>query len=149
VQRRAPKRREASGLTGREQIAYGSRSSQTLNRMSRLVCIFMAASLSVLAGCSSCENEISQTVPSPSGREKAVVFHRGCGATVGVNTQISVIPASDRLGDKSGNVAIVDGSPTPTVQWESESSLRIGGLGSGRLYKAENQVGHVFIAYGR
>jgi hypothetical protein len=40
-----------------------------------------------------CGNSIRATAPSPSGRAKAVVFVRDCGATTGYSTQVSVLPA--------------------------------------------------------
>jgi hypothetical protein len=61
----------------------------------------------VLSGCDLCENEISQSVISPSGKMKAVVFSRNCGATTGANTQVSIIPASGMLLDDGGNTLIL------------------------------------------
>ena len=57
-----------------------------------------------------CENEISKTVISPSGNLKAVVFNRGCGATTGFNTQISIINTSEELESEGGNLFIADGT---------------------------------------
>lgn len=121
----------------------------TLGRMRILPWFAYAAlSLGALSGCGDCENEVAQTIPSPSGGLNAVVFHRECGATVGFNTQISIIPSSRVLTNDSGNAVVVDGTSEPNVQWESDSRLSIRGLGPGRIYRAEERVDGVSIAYG-
>jgi len=61
----------------------------------------------LIAGCAPiCENEVSAAVRSPSGKMKAVVFDRGCGATVGFNTQLSVLSAEAELPDEPGVAAV-------------------------------------------
>lgn len=53
-----------------------------VNTLRRKLIILTAATL--LVGCDSvCENEVIESVRSPSGRMQAVAFNRGCGATVG------------------------------------------------------------------
>lgn len=37
-----------------------------------------------------------------------MIFNRGCGATVGFNTQVSVLSAEAALPDAEGNVLVVD-----------------------------------------
>ena len=66
--------------------------------MSKSFLVLLTAAL--MAGCgSTCDNEISQSISSPSGAMKTVVFHRECGATVGFNTQVSILPSNRRLPD--------------------------------------------------
>lgn len=109
---------------------------------------FVTIGLMLLGGCGAiCENEISQTVVSPSGNMKAVVFNRGCGATVGFNTQVSLLPASARLPNVGGNVLIVDDSVPLKVEWESDAAIRITGQLNTQVFKQESSVAGVQVAY--
>lgn len=102
----------------------------------------------LLSGCGLCDNEISQTVLSPSGRLKAVVFNRNCGATTGFNTQVSLIPASKTLPDDGGNTLILGGAVPLKVEWQSDASLRLTGIGSARVVKQVHAVAGVAVGYG-
>ena len=111
-----------------------------------LAILIMAASIE---GCAPmCENEVSATVLSPSGKRKAVVFDRGCGATVGFNTQVSVLSAEAVLPDDGGNVLIVDDDVPLVLHWESDGSLQIAGALTSRIFKQEHVVAGVRITYG-
>jgi hypothetical protein len=117
--------------------------------MSRLrpLPVLLALSLA-LPGCDPCGNEVSQTVVSPSGRLKAVVFNRNCGATTGFNTQVSILPAAAALPDDGGNTLILGGAVPLKVEWRSDATLRLNGVGAARLYKQEHAVAGVSIRYG-
>jgi hypothetical protein len=109
---------------------------------------FMTVALMLLGGCgSTCENEISQTVFSPSGKKYAVVFNRGCGATVGFNTQVSLLPAGTGLPNDGGNVLIVDDPVPLKIEWESDEMVRITGQLDTRIFKQEVSVSGVRVAY--
>ena len=102
------------------------------------------------AGCGEvCSNEPVAVVPSPSGKTKAVVFHRHCGATTGINTQVAVIPAYAALANIPGNALILGGNVPLKVRWVSDSSLSISGLDATRVFKQETSVVDVSIAYGK
>jgi hypothetical protein len=122
-------------------------STQQANSIRRMVTVLSAFTL--LGGCCNidCENEVAARVASPSGKRNAVVFHRGCGATTGFNTQVSVLKATDPLPNEGGNVLIVDDEVPLNVQWDSEGSLSISGLGSGRIFRQEHFVSGVTVAY--
>jgi hypothetical protein len=110
--------------------------------------IFVTVALMLLGGCGSmCENEISQTAFSPSGKMYAVVFNRGCGATVGVNTQVSLLPAGAALPNDGGNVLIVDDSVPLKIEWESDEMMRITGQLNTQIFKQEASVSGVRVAY--
>jgi hypothetical protein len=111
-------------------------------------CFAIAMAL-MLGGCGAiCENEISQTVRSPSGKMSAVVFNRGCGATVGLNTQVSVLQSSARLPNDGGNVLIVDDAVRLKIEWGSDAALRISGQLHTRIFKQEAAVMGVHVTYG-
>jgi hypothetical protein len=108
----------------------------------------MTFALMLLAGCgATCENEIYQTVRSPSGRMKAVVFNRGCGATVGFNTQVSLLPASAALPNDGGNVLVVDDKVPLKIEWQSDDAVRIAGQLDTEIFKQEASVSGVQVAY--
>lgn len=113
----------------------------------QLIALFFC--LSALSSCGGmCGNEISQTVLSPSGSLKAVVFNRNCGATTGFNTQVSVLSAADALQNDSGNTLILDGSVPLQVQWHSDSALQLSGLSTAKVFKQGRSVAGVSVSYG-
>lgn len=108
----------------------------------------IAISVALLSGCGGvCENKISQTVVSPSGNMKAVVFNRGCGATVGFSTQVSLLPASARMPNNGGNVLVVDDAVPLRIEWESDVAVRIAGRFDTQIFKKEASVSGVQVAY--
>src|SRR5258708_5279519 len=68
-----------------------------------------------------CGNTVVQTVPSPDGQLKVIIFERDCGATTGFSTQVSILRSSDKLPNEAGNLLIIDHSHSATP----------GGLGGG------------------
>jgi hypothetical protein len=112
----------------------------------RRASVLVAAVL--LGGCGAiCENEISQSIPSRSGAMKAVVFNRACGATVGFNTQVSILPSNTRLPDEGANVLIMDGSVALKIHWNSDTALRISGVTNAPMSKQELSLDGVHIVY--
>lgn len=104
----------------------------------------------LLSGCDSvCENEILQTIGSPSGAKKAIVFSRNCGATSGFNTQVSVLPAGDSLTDESGNAFVAAATLPVEVKWISDSSLQIAKIGDASPIKQNSQVLNVAVSYAK
>lgn len=77
----------------------------------------------------------------------AVVFNRACGATVGFNTQVSLLPAGAALPNDGGNVLIVEDSVPLKIEWESDEMLRITGQFDTQIFKQEASVSGVRVAY--
>lgn len=100
-----------------------------------------------LSGCDPCGNEISQTVTSPSGKLKAIVFNRNCGATTGFNTQVSIFPSSETLPDDGGNTLILDGTVPLKVEWRSDSTLYLSGLGAAKIFLQSHSAADVTVSY--
>src|SRR5574344_2251580 len=118
-----------------------------MRRSRQLIALFFC--LSALGGCGDmCGNEISQTVSSPSGSLKAVVFNRNCGATTGFNTQVSGLSAADTRQNDSGNTLILDGSGPLQVQWHSDSALQLSGLSTAKVFKQGRSIAGVSVSYG-
>ncbi|HEY5803628.1 MAG TPA: hypothetical protein VIT90_08060 [Lysobacter sp.] len=101
-------------------------------------------------GCGDkCRNETVAVVPSPSGKARAIVFHRKCGATTDANTQVAVLPLSASHANIPGNALIVAGDVPLQVRWDSDASLQISGLGDARVFKQNDAAADVSIAYAR
>ena len=80
-----------------------------------------------------CGNYFLHDHVSPDGKLKVVVFQRDCGATTGFSTQASLLAATKKLPNESGNifVAIVPpggargpgGGPNLDVRWVAPQHL--------------------------
>jgi hypothetical protein len=98
-----------------------------------------------------CANEVLQTGLSPDGRLKAVVFERDCGATTDFSTQVSVLPAGEKLPNDGGNVFTADcdhgaapsgpgGGPRVDIAWTGARSLIIWHHPKARFFGAEKRI---------
>lgn len=110
---------------------------------------FIGASILALVGCAGdlCGNTVSQTVASPSGRSRAVVFSRDCGATTGFSTQVSVLDSDDTLPNEGGNMLVLDGTIPIQLRWLSDASLVIAGIGNARVSRQERAVARIDVSY--
>lgn len=75
-----------------------------------------------------CGTNITQTVFSPDGKYKAVVYEWDCGATTSFSTQVSILKSSKSLPKKQGNILDMDGHPDwsiKQVQWIGNRTLSI------------------------
>ena len=79
-----------------------------LTRLDQCLALEVLFACCVLSGCGLCVNELLQEARSPDGKYKAVAFNRNCGATVGNNVQVSIIPSNASMPDGTGNVFIED-----------------------------------------
>jgi hypothetical protein len=103
-----------------------------------------AALCSGAAGCDAgCANRVVSEAASPDGRRHAVVFSRGCGATTGFSTQVSVLPAR-RGPSGAGNVFVADGGhgralegPAVRVRWLDRRTLEVHYDGRARIFKRD------------
>src|SRR5688572_15671850 len=93
-------------------------------RMKPVTALWIALALvAATPGCDKCTNAPVATIPSPSGKNKAVVFHRTCGAGTQTNTQVAVIPSYSSLSNIPGNALILTGDVPLDVRWTSETSV--------------------------
>jgi len=101
--------------------------------------VLVLAGVVHLAGCGTgdpCGNEALARVEAPGGARVALVFERGCGATTGFSTQVSVLPARSTFRvapaflrpTESGNVLIIDdahGRVRVGARWVDETHLEL------------------------
>jgi hypothetical protein len=104
------------------------------------------AAIAGLGGCADpCGNEVVASVASPSGALRAVVFTRDCGATTGLSTQLSIVPAGDAAPTGAGNALILGDEVPLAVQWRSDTELVVKGAGSAQAFRREAAVAGVRI----
>jgi hypothetical protein len=109
-----------------------------------------------LEGCGDmCGNDPLQAQASPSGRREAIVFLRGCGATTGFSTQVSVLkkgegesgPGNVFISDDEHGTAAPDARPWVEVRWLAVDRLLIRYDGGLQVVKREARRDGVSIEY--
>ena len=114
---------------------------------------FVVVLITVLSACSRpsvpCTNAVSSEEVSPSGKFKAVVFHRSCQEWVGstVTTNVSILPANQSPGDGNGNVMSYKGEVGVRAGWLSEQRLAIYSFADLNDATRLDTVGGVTIEY--
>lgn len=104
-----------------------------------------------------CENNVGERVLSPDGKRVAVVYQRGCGATTGFSTQISIIGSRD-TPRSGGNTFIADdrngvsprgswGGPMVRVWWTSSDELTVAHHPGIRVFDQRDRVRRVSVHY--
>jgi hypothetical protein len=115
-----------------------------------------------------CGNDLLATVPSHDGRLKAVVFQRGCGATTGFSTHVSVLTAAEQLlieghgfrSTEAGNAFGGEkgthrpagwrgGGPWVDVGWQAENVLVVRYDSTAHVFRQEARVTGVELQYVR
>lgn len=110
--------------------------------------VFTLFPTALLFGCNNvCENQPLQTIASPSGGLKVIVFSRNCGATTGFNTQVSILPGNETLANEGGNTFVAGTSLPIVIRWTSDSALEISGIGIASPIKQIPLISNVTITY--
>lgn len=73
-----------------------------------------------------CGTKILSEVPSPDGKNKAVVFVYGCGATTSDSICVAIVPATEK-NPRDANVLQAEYREPLTVNWPSNSALIVTG----------------------
>lgn len=111
--------------------------------------IVVLCSLPFLSSCSdTCGNEQVTESWSPDRAHKFVVFVRNCGATTGLSTQASVLPAYQPLLNEAGNLLVMDGTVDVEGAWQSATQLSVKGVNSALATKQESAIGGISVSYG-
>lgn len=104
-----------------------------------------------------CVNTELERHPSPDGRFDAVIFERGCGATTGFSTQVSVLPRR-APPEEAGNLFIATvgdrpvvlgrwGGPLVRVRWHGLDALVIERDPAARRHMEQTSVGDITAVY--
>jgi len=104
-----------------------------------------------------CQNTPIQTVHSPDGELKAVLFSRDCGATTGFSSQVSILRAGDDLPNDGGNVFIADlpqgetatpwGGPQVDLAWRAPKTVELRYDRTARVFKKLETIAGVSVSY--
>jgi hypothetical protein len=128
------------------------------------ICLIAIFNMGLFHGCVSifdgdpCDNKELQTVNSPNGQHKAIVFQRSCGATTGFSTQISLLKTNKQLPKEGGNIFMADtnhgkapagdgGGPAVTIQWLGEQTLSVKYDKRSRVFRCGQSMDGVSILY--
>jgi hypothetical protein len=128
------------------------------------ICLIAIFNMGLFHGCVSifdgdpCDNKELQTVNSPNGEHKAIVFQRSCGATTGFSTQISLLKRNKQLPKEGGNIFVADtnhgkapagdgGGPAMTIQWLGEQTLSVKYDKRSRVFRCGQSMDGVSILY--
>lgn len=133
-------------------IAYGT------GAIAGIGVLFAAVLWIVLSGFDPCGNRVLAEHVSPSGRHRAIVFIRDCGATTGFATHVSVIDATGSPPEEGGNIFTIDQGlsvadaeqklgPQIAVHWIDNTRLAVAHNGTGRVIRSLRAMGHVTIDY--
>jgi hypothetical protein len=128
--------------------------------------IFAIASLAALMACGTidhCGNTILEEVQSPTGKYRAVIFRRDCGATTGCSTQVSVLNNGETFFSKpsrfksssQSNCFVCDQtfsgpdrqSPLVKAHWISPTKVEIQYDKLARTFMNNTQSGAVTVVY--
>ena len=83
-----------------------------------------------------CANTVITSSVSPSGKWKAILFERNCGATTGFSSQISLLKSDSELNNEAGNIYIAKGYPKGyNINWKSDDSVTISGTSADSIKK--------------
>jgi len=107
--------------------------------------VFLSAVLSGMCG-----NEIFAETASPDKNHKAILFQRGCGATTGFSTQISILNSSDVLKNEDGNILTADNHPDVNrfeIEWINSNTLLISNTNAVHTFRKENMLGQITVKY--
>ncbi len=84
-----------------------------------------------------CGTTILSEVPSPDGKNKAVVFVFGCGATTSDSICVAIVPATEK-NPRDPNVLQADYMEPLTVSWPGNTALVVTG-------DSDNEVLHKVV----
>jgi hypothetical protein len=104
-----------------------------------------------LGGCRAldpCETEIRREVPSPDGALVAVVYERGCGATVGFNTHVGLRRGRAQLDLDDVQVVALAGQHDLRPTWTTNGTLSIA-IPDAKVYRPLSKWNGIAIAYGK
>lgn len=97
------------------------------NKIFLLICLSaIIFSVDACFGIGECKNTAEKEVISPNRKLKAVLFNRGCGATVGFITGISILQSDQKLSDNDeANIVLVENAVRE--YWKNDNQKLIKG----------------------
>jgi hypothetical protein len=99
-----------------------------------------------LAACNPCRNKLRSVTESPDHARLAIVFERGCGATTGFITGVSVLRKGQELGDKASNVFAGEAMDVH-ASWEANGALVVNYAARARVFFRAVRVNGTSVRY--
>ena len=99
-----------------------------------------------------CSNRIISEVPSPDGRLKAVIFQRKCGIDTPPSIQVSLLPTSEPLPNRKGNLFVAEGGVRRvgvTVVWKSPVAIDLSYTTDRSVLRNASNLMGVTVSYTR
>ena len=124
-----------------------------------LAAVLVIAYLGVTSlGRGMCGNKVISSADASDHRARIVVFERDCGATTDFSTQVVILRPGEDLGDRSGDVFVVDsdhgraavgpgGGPWVEAAWISRDSILIRFDDQARIFHQSTIVGGISVRY--
>jgi hypothetical protein len=148
------RRDDGQGAGGDEntRIVFKAQRCFYLGRLPKMTSLFRMAlvvSLSSIAGCGLCSDDIKLEQSGPDGSLKATWFVRNCGATTDFSTIVSVHRSDNSYKDDGSIVFVAKGRGRLRVRWDDARHLRIECAGCQRndVFKEITVLGDVNISY--
>jgi hypothetical protein len=96
-----------------------------------------------------CKILVRRSIPSPDGSKSIVIFGKECGATVGFNTQASIVWAGASFSpEKTPPFFIISGNSEIIASWLGNTAVEISHIpGGDKVFRSEQSVGDVKIEY--
>jgi hypothetical protein len=101
-----------------------------------------------MRGFGACKTMIHSSIPSPDGSKSIVIFEKGCGATVGFNTQVSIAPSQSAFSaERYPPFYVVSGQQEVQAKWRGNETVEVNIPGADQTFKREERVGSITIVY--
>ena len=97
-----------------------------------------------------CTNRIISEIPSPDGTIKAVIFQRTCGIDTTVSTHVSLLPVSETLQNRKGNLFIAEGNArrvAVNIVWKSPAAIEFSHQSHRGVLRKTNTLMGVTVSY--
>lgn len=95
-----------------------------------------------------CEIVVRQSIPSPDRKKMVVIFEAKCGATVGSNTQASVVSVSSRFSrHRNPSFFSMDGQHQLTVEWKDDKTIAVAVPPGDKIYRRDTRADDVSVEY--
>ena len=102
----------------------------------------------VESGFGECTAIVRKSIPSPNGSKYIAVFGTECGATVGFNTQLSIVPIRSAFSYKENPAFfIISDKYDVTASWSGEDTVEIVVPSGAKILKKEGNIDGITVRY--
>ena len=110
--------------------------------MGLAACVYFVSTFDI------CETRIAADKASPDGKLRLVLFHRDCGATVGFNSQVSLVPAGAAFSfDAHPAFVSVSGDAGLEAHWAANGTISVLLPKTERIYHKDLRASGILVVY--